>query len=30
MKWKEKAHGEAKGKGDLTEGIRKMKLGLSI
>jgi hypothetical protein len=30
MKWKEKAHGEAKGKGDLTEGMRKMKLGLSI
>ena len=30
MKWKQKAHGEAKGKCDLTEGMRKVKLGLSI
>jgi len=30
MKWKDKAHGEAKGKVNLTEGMRKRKLGLSI
>lgn len=30
MKWKEKAHIEAKGKDDLTEGMRKIKLGLSV
>jgi hypothetical protein len=30
MKWKEQAHEEAKGKGDLNEEMRKMILGLSI